>query len=105
MKGTEHMTETVNLNLYQSDWNPPRTNRSWERLSMTTASAERAYAPWLRMKPGAAVTECVGWFDDNGACRQVAFAFDDGRHMLIQHQSRGSKITFPRITTRCAPHD
>jgi hypothetical protein len=25
------------------------------------------------------------------------FAFDDGRHMLIQHQARSSKITFPRI--------
>lgn len=83
---------------YQTDWKPPRTKPEWERCSMTLDSAKALYGRYLEMKV-AEPTEAVAWFDPvSGACRQIVFAFDDGRHMLIQHQARGNKITFPRIT-------
>ena len=88
--------------IYESGWSPPRTKPAWDRLSMGLDGAKRAYASWLSLKKGEP-TEAVAWFGDDGACRQIVFAFGDGGGLLVQHQSRGSKVTFPRLSEALSP--
>ena len=81
--------------LYQSDWNPPGVKKTWERCSMTLDSTERAYGDFGN---GAAMTEAVGWFDDDGACRCVVMEYVGGRRVIVKHLARSTKITFSRST-------
>lgn len=82
--------------LYQSGWSPPRTPASWERCSMDLPSALRAYGAWVRMVKESP-EECVAWFDEDGACRLVAFTFKGtDRVAMIRHLARTTKVTFAR---------
>lgn len=79
--------------LYLSGWNPPGVKKSWERMSMSVASATGAYGD---LGNGADLTECVAWEDDDGAIRCTVLDYDNGRRVIVKHLARSTKITFGR---------
>lgn len=81
------------MSLYHSNWSPPGIRKDWERCSMTADSATRVYGD---LGNGAALTEAVAWFDDDGACRAAVLDFDSGRRVTVKHLARSTKITFGR---------